>query len=109
MQFKAIVSSVLLAGLILVSPVAAAKTLSQLSTDLTFLRAAVTRIQEEDANATKEDARESSSELFPAMEGAKVKLTVAQQSLVRRCEKMKKMNTRCKALLCRLTGEQCRK
>lgn len=93
----------------MLSPFAQAKTLTQLSTDLTFLRSAVTRIQEEDATATKEDARESASELFPVMEGAKVKLTLAQQSLVRRCEKMKKMNTRCKALLCRLTGQQCRK
>ena len=73
------------------------------------MRTAVTRIQQEDLSSTKEEARESSSELFPAMEGGKVILTPAQQSLVKRCERMKKMNARCKAVVCRLTGEQCKK
>mgnify|MGYP003393148896 CR=1 FL=1 len=91
------------------APFASAKTLTQLSTDLTMVRSAVTLVQQEDDTATKTDVRESSSELFPAVDGAKTVLTTSQQNLIKRCDRLPAKNTRCRALKCRLLGEGCKR
>jgi hypothetical protein len=105
MKFRTFTIVVLLTA----APLASAKTLSQFSTDVIFARSAALLLQQEDAVSTKEDARESTNELFPAMEGAKPVLTISQQNLLKRCERFGKRNMRCAALKCRLLGEGCKR
>lgn len=93
----------------LLAPVASAKTLSQLSADLVMARTAVQILQQEDAAMQQESERESSSELFPAIAGAKPVLTVAQSNLLKRCDREKKESRRCSVLKCRLLGESCKR
>ncbi len=98
-----------LLSVVLLAPVASAKTLSQLSTDLSTMRNAVQMMQQEDAAAQNENTRESSSELFPAIAGAKPVLTVSQSNLLKRCDREKKVSRRCAVLTCRLLGENCKR
>lgn len=101
----------IMAGLCLslVTQAVSANTLDQFSKDLQFAKQSLELLQQEDVAAKKESAREDSPELFPAFEGAKPVLTIAQQNLIRRCDRIKTPTPRCAVIKCRLIGENCKR
>lgn len=92
----------------------AAKTLDQLSTDLSTFIAVTSHIAAQEHHQDIEVQRESSQELLPAMEGGKPTLTLGQKNILKRCEDpvytmLASRKRRCAILQCQLLEMGCKR